>query len=90
MANWKVPKAVSRVVRPSRIRGTTQLMFVSMRTKQISSKNDENIIQFNAIQLPRDVNGAATEASAIEREIPASAVRKALQSLQPSPTMATW
>ena len=38
---------------------------------------------------PCDVNGAATEASAIEREIPASAVRSAPQSFDPSPTIAT-
>jgi hypothetical protein len=29
IANWKVPKAASSVVRPSQIRGATQLMFVS-------------------------------------------------------------
>ncbi len=38
---------------------------------------------------PCDVNGAATEASAMDNEMPASAVRRAPQSLHPSPTMAT-
>ena len=40
--------------------------------------------------VPCKVKGAATEASAMEREIPASAVLRAPQSLHPSPTMATW
>lgn len=38
----------------------------------------------------REVKGAATDASADDREIPASAAFKAPQSLQPSPHIATW
>lgn len=37
-----------------------------------------------------DVNGAATDASAMESEMPACAVLSAPQSLQPSPHMITW
>lgn len=37
----------------------------------------------------REVKGAATDASADDREIPASAAFKAPQSLQPSPHIAT-
>jgi len=36
------------------------------------------------------VNGAAIEASASERLIPASAYFKAMQSLAPSPHIPTW
>ena len=84
IANWKVPKAASSVVRPSHINGATQLMLVSVLNYII------NLWLTSSLKyIPWDVNGAATEASAIDRDIPASAVLKAPQSLHPSPTMAT-